>query len=543
MKGHRLLILGLVGFISFLSGGWLLQRGTAQAGNVYQQARLFDDVLGYVADYYVDSIGEGDLYDLAIDGLLNELADPYSSFLRRDDLEDLNESTTGEYGGLGIRIDVRDGWITVIAPIAGTPADEAGIETGDRIVQVDGESTFGWRSQKAVKELRGPPGTEVRVRIARPGFPDPIPFTVERALIRINPIQLATVIGGDVGYISLVNSSISETIADKVSGAVARLRREGATRLILDLRNNPGGLLNQGVAVADLFLDKGQTVVSTRGRARGSSQSYGARHRQKWPDMPIVVLVNGGTASASEIIAGALQDHDRALILGTPTFGKGVVQTVFRFGDNQALRLTTARWYTPNGRTIQWRERGVRDIIAFQDEEVAGPDVDTAAVDSGQVFRTDAGRIVIGGGKIRPDLIVRGDTLTSAEQAFVRGLGSKLAEYRDIKTSYALELKGANSISSSPVQVTSGMRREFLRRLRERGIDVSREQWAGARRFVDRQLAYEVERYVFGRETETRRRIHDDMKVQKAIELLRQVQTPSELLALVERDTELIRNP
>jgi carboxyl-terminal processing protease len=164
MRGQRVLLLALVGFISFLSGGWLLQRGTSRAGNIYQQARLFDDVVGYVADYYVDSVGVDELYDMAIDGLLDRLEDPYARFLRREDYEELTESTTGNYGGLGIRIDVRDGWITIIAPIAGTPAEAAGLETGDRIIAVAGESTFGWKSDQAVSVLRGKPGTPWRGR-------------------------------------------------------------------------------------------------------------------------------------------------------------------------------------------------------------------------------------------------------------------------------------------------------------------------------------------------------------------------------------------
>ena len=169
MKGQRLLLLALVGTVSFLSGGWLLQRGTQRAGSVYEQARLFDDIIGYVSDYYVDSVGEAELYNKAIDGLLNELADPYASFLRAEQYRELTESTTGNYGGLGIRIEVRDGWITVIAPIAGTPAESMGLETGDRIVEVDGRSTFGWKNDKAVAELRGEPGSKVRLTILRPG--------------------------------------------------------------------------------------------------------------------------------------------------------------------------------------------------------------------------------------------------------------------------------------------------------------------------------------------------------------------------------------
>lgn len=530
MKGQRLIVLGLVGVISFVSGGWLLQRGTTQAGNVYQQARLFDDVLGYVADFYVDTVTEAELYDLAIDGLLNELDDPYAKFLRAEDFADLTETTTGKYGGLGIRIDVRDGWITVIAPISGTPAAEAGLEPGDRIIEVDGRSTYGWNDYKAVEELRGEPGSTVRIAIARPGLTEPLTFTVRRAEIQVHEIQAATVLG-DVGYLSLRFANVSEQLPTEVAQAVDSLRRRGARSLILDLRDLPGGLLDQGVEVTDLFLDPGQEIVATRGRARGTSDTYAARTRQRWPDMPIVVLVNGSTASAAEIIAGALQDHDRALVVGTTSFGKGLVQTVFRIGRNQALRLTTARWYTPSGRTIQkpMREPGL--LTAALEEDDVNPHRDVP-VDSSEIYRTDAGRTVYGGGGIRPDLVVQPDTLTDGERRFVQTLGSEYAVYRDVMTTYALDLKAEETITDPAFEITAAMRAELLRRLRDHGVDVPDDVFRSASRLVSQQFGYEVARYVFSREAEARRRISDDTPVQRALRLLAQAHTTPELFAL-----------
>jgi carboxyl-terminal processing protease len=541
MQGRRILLLTLVGFVSFLSGGWLLQRGASRAGNVYEQARLFDDVLGYVADYYVDSIGVTQLYDLAIDGLLEQLDDPYARFLRAEDFEELTESTTGNYGGLGIRIDVRDGWITIIAPIVGTPAEDAGLETGDRIVGVDGESTFGWKSDQAVSELRGPPGTEVQITVARPGFRENLEFTIERALIHVNAIQLATLLEDDVGYVSLVGSSVSEALARELEAEVERLVDEGASALILDVRRNPGGLLDAGVDVSDLFLDPGQSIVSTRGRARGMSELYRAEDRQRWPGLAVVVLVDGGTASASEIIAGAWQDHDRALIIGTPTFGKGQVQTVFRLGHVQALRLTTARWYTPSGRTIQ-RPRARTPAEALMVTRVEEPEA-APEPDSSQVYQTDAGRIVVGGGGIRPDLLVRPDTLTDPEKEFLQALGSQLQVYRDVMTTYALELKAQETITDPDFAVTPVMRAELHRRLAQRGVELPEGVLRGAQLLMDQHLSYEVQRYVFGRESESRRRIRDDVQVQQALALLEEARTVPELLALAEARTEPSRTP
>ncbi len=542
MKGRRVLLLALVGFVSFLSGGWLLQRGTSRQGSVYERAQLFEDVLAHIAEYAVDSLDERELYDMAIDGLIEQLDDPYALYLRPDDYRQLTERTTGNYGGLGMQIDVRDGWITIIAPMASTPAEAAGIEPGDRIMGVEGESTFGWKIEKAVVELRGEPGTSVLLSIGRPGVPEPLEFNLTRAVIHVRSVRTATLLGPAIGYLSLAYSTISEKVTEEVAEALSGIAEQGARALILDLRNTPGGLLDQGVALADLFLDPEQVVVDTRGRTPSLTQTYRTQTRQRWSEMPIVVLVNGGTASAAEIIAGALQDHDRAVILGTPTFGKGLVQTVFRLAPQQALQITTGRWYTPSGRTIQRPIRRVGRtlrIVGGFEEEREDRLGDTTVVDSSAVFHTDAGRAIVGGGGIRPDVTVRLDTLTDAEQVFSRTLGARIPAYRDVMTTYALDLKGAAAVTRPDFQVTSAMRAEFVRRLRERGIELPQEVLDGASSLIKRQLGYEVTRYVFGREVESRRRIRDDAQVREALELLGAARTPTELFALIDQDTRL----
>jgi len=255
--------------------------------------------------------------------------------------------------------------------------------------------------------------------------------------------------------------------------------------------------------------------------------------------MPIVVLVNGGTASAAEIISGAMQDHDRALVLGTPTFGKGLVQTVFRLGPRQALQLTTGHWYTPSGRTIQRPVRRVDGrlrIVGGFEEEVEDRFGDSTVVDSSAVFHTDAGRAVIGGGGIRPDITVRLDTLTEGEQDFSRAISSKIQAYRDVLTTYALEVKAAGTITDPDFLVTATMRNEFVSRVRERGIEIADEVVSEGRDLLDRQIALEVTRYVFGREVEAQRRIQDDQQVRRALEVLNGVRTTEELLSLAERE-------
>lgn len=536
MKSQRVLVTALVAVVAFLSGGWLLQRGSQGGQNVYQKARLFDDILTYVSEYYVDTLSEGQLYDMAIDGMLRELNDPYTTYLRERDLRDLELSTTGNYAGVGMQIDVRDGWITVITPIAGTPAESLGILTGDRIVEIDSESTRGWDNERAVRELRGPPGTKVKLTIVRPGIADSLRFEPTRARIHVTSMQYAgTLAGGDVAYVSFVNTSISETTGSELSRAVDSLRLRGAKSLILDLRGNPGGVLDQGVAVSDLFLARGDVVAETKGRAPGASQTYRDERAEKWPGMPVVVLVDGGTASAAEIIAGALQDHDRALVLGTPTFGKGLVQSVYPLNQREALKLTTGRWYTPSGRTIQ---RHMAQTTRAEEEETAGPP-DSATADTAHVFRTAAGRTVYGGGGIRPDIVVRGDTLTDGEKAFARALGgSGTPIYRDVLTSYALELKGQNVVRSPSFEVTPAMRAELLRRLRARGVSLSDAQWEGATGLVADQLGFEITRYVFGRPAEFSRRVSEDAQVKRAVELLAKARSPKDLLALAQRPAQ-----
>jgi len=528
MKLRNVVVVAVVSLVALASGGWLLQREAGPAGSVYQQARLFEDVLAHVSDYYVDSLDERQLYQMAIDGMLDQLHDPYSVFLKRDDFRALSEATTGNYGGLGIQIDVRDGWITVVAPLPDTPAERAGIQSGDRIVLLDGRSTEGWKNDQAVKELRGQPGSAVELKVRRVGVDQPLTFKLTRATIHIRSVQVAMLLDPRVGYISL--NPVSETSAAELTRAVDSLVQKGMKSLILDVRGNPGGLLDQGVAVSDLFLDPGQEVVATRGRAANTTRTFKDAKPQLWPNLPIVVLVNGGTASAAEIITGALQDHDRAVVVGTPTFGKGLVQSLWQLTPETALKLTTARWYTPSGRTIQRKSKNEAD----QEAQVAAAETggDTTKVDSSLVFHTDRGRAVLGGGGIRPDLFVTADTFTTAERSYMRALGGKIPVFRDVLSSYSLELKGAGRITEPGFAVTDDMVTEVLRRLRQRGAGVPDSVVAGGRSLVAQELGYEATRYVFGRPAEVRRRMGEDHQVQAALTLARRARSPEDLLSL-----------
>ena len=533
-------VVALVALISFFSGGWLLQRGVASDGNVYQQARLFDDVLGHVNTYFVDSIGETDLYQKATRGMLEQLMDPYSVLLTGDDYKALTEQTSGNYAGLGIQIDVRDGWITVVAPLPETPAERAGIETGDQIIEVDGKSTEGWKNDQAVKALRGEAGSKIVITVRRGGIPEPIKYRLTRAQIHMRSVPAGTMFDGGVGYISL--NPVSETSAEELRQEIAGMKGKGMKSLIMDLRGNPGGLLDQGVKVADLFLDSRQEIVSTRGRARGSTKEFFDEARQAWPDLPIVVLVNDGTASAAEIIAGALQDHDRAVVVGAPTFGKGLVQTLFPLGEGVALKLTTARWFTPSGRTIQRIAKDEEDqatqaaLAVVADTVLGAPDKEStdSALKERPIFHTDAGRVVRGGGGIVPDLVIRPDTLTAGERDFAKALGNGLPQYRDALTTIALEAKKTNLVKTESFKVTPEMRQQVYQRLRAKDVRISSEVFNGAGALIDDQLGFEIARYVFGRPAEFRRRAKQDVQMQTAMGLLRKAQTPKQLLSLAQ---------
>ena len=528
MTLRKIFIVTAVAGLALTTGGWLLQRQAAPVGSVYQQARLFEDVLAHVADFYVDSIDERRLYQMAIDGMLDQLHDPYSVFLKRDDFRALNEATTGNYGGLGLQIEVRDGWITVIAPLPDTPAERAGIQTGDQIVALDGRTTEGWKQDQAVKQLRGEAGSPVELKVRRGGIEQPLTFKLTRATIHIRSIPASLMLDDKVGYVML--NPVSETSAQELTDAVNGLLQKGMKSLVLDVRGNPGGLLDQGVAVSELFLDPGQEVVATRGRAPNTTRTYRDTKPQPWPNLPVVVLANGGTASAAEIITGALQDHDRAVVVGTPTFGKGLVQSLWQLTPETALKLTTARWYTPSGRTIQRKSRNEEEQVAQAEAAEVGRD--TTKLDSSLVFHTDHGRVVRGGGGIRPDMFVAPDTFTTAERAFMKSLGNKIPTYWDVRTAFALEIKASGRVKTADFTVTPDMVAEVIRRLRPRGITVPDSVLPGARAVITQDLGFEIARYVFGRPAEVRRQREEDRQVRAALALVRRAKSPQDLVAL-----------
>jgi len=516
MRSRAFVVLGVLS-TALVAGGWLVERGLDGSSPV-SGPRLFDEVMTHIERYYVDSVSTSDLYGKAIDGMLEELHDPHSVFLRADRLARLNESTTGNYGGVGIQIDVRDEWVIVVSALPGTPAERAGIETGDRIVEVAGKSAKGWTMAETRNALRGAPGTSVSIVTERAGTKRPV--TLVRQEIHRSAVARSMLLPDGVGFVDL--KAFSDSTEKELSRSIDSLSRAGMRSLILDLRQNPGGLLTQGVGVSDLFLDRGQEIVTMKGRVRDANHDFVDGAPQRWPNLPMVVLVDEYSASASEIVAGALQDHDRAVVVGHTSYGKGSAQTLYPITGGSALKLTTAKWFTPSGRSIS------KPHSANGDED---DDTIPTATAAREKFKTDAGRTVYGGGGITPDVIA-GDTMpVPTELALQNALGKKIPQFRDAITDYAMSLKGSNAVASPDFAVTDAMREAVWQGMRQRGIQIDRAIYDAAAPLVSRLISYEVERYVFGRPAEQRRIVQDDPIVQRAVELTRGVKTQKDLLA------------
>ena len=330
--------------------GWMFAtRRSLAAGETYESLKIFTEVLSLVESNYVETVDPQELVEGAIKGLMREL-DPHSSYMPPDVYKEMEVETEGEFGGLGIEITIRDNKLTVVSPIEDTPADKAGIEVGDVIVAVDGEPTGEMTLFDAVKKMRGPKGTSVTITIMREGFEKPRDFVIVRDIIEIKSVTSKMLEDG-VGYVRI--RRFQKSTGQELEQAQGVLTANGLRGVVLDLRRNPGGLLDQAVEVSDLFLDTGRLIVSTKGRLSSQNMEFNARTPTDETAFPMVVLVDEGSASASEIVAGALQDHRRAAILGMQTFGKGSVQTIFPLSDGSGLRVTTAKYYTPSGRMIQ----------------------------------------------------------------------------------------------------------------------------------------------------------------------------------------------
>ncbi len=523
--------------IALVTGGWFLQRGVAQETNVYVQARLFQEVLDHVTQHFVDPVDRSALIDSAIEGVLEDLGDPHTSFIDAETWESFRfrSGADSDYGGVGLEILRRDGWVTVITPMPGGPALRAGIRAGDHIVEVEGESAEDWETDVAADRLRGKPGTEVELKVSRRGIDEPIPFKLTRAIIEVRSVPFTTMVGEGVGYVPL--QVFSESSIREMREGIAHLREQGMTSLILDLRNNPGGLLEGGVAIADMFLPKGSPILETRGRTPGQNEHFGAVSPETLPDLPVVVLLNQNSASASEIVAGALQDHDRALVVGTRSYGKGSVQTLYRLSGGNILRLTTARWFTPMGRSIHMSRE--EQVAARQPENstlgIAGQPVLKDHPDERPTVASMGGRMLYGGGGITPDLAVLPDTLTLREQHAVQRVFRSAGVFFAALFNHAVAYVQEHADLERGFEASSADLDAFYRFLVEKNqMELDRADYTAAVRFFRYQLEREIALQAWGEEGAFQQVRHLDSQLTKAAALLKEAESTQVLLQAAE---------
>ncbi len=538
MISRRFGSLFLVLFVlALLTGGIIYDDLSASSNDdPYQAIKLLNETIHQVTDKYVDSIPADSLYMRALDGMLMSL-DPYSQLLSPNDYKDLKIHTEGNYEGLGIRIDIVDQVLTVMAPIEGTPAYRAGLRAGDRIVQVDGSPTKGWSEEKAVQELRGPRGSKVHLTIAREGLDEPFEADVVRQAITLSSVPYSFMLRDGIGYVRF--TQFSEHSRDEVREAVRDLEKQGMRALILDVRGNPGGLLDQAIEVSDLFLPKGVEIVSTRGRMSDSDRSFSARDNDDFSTHPVILLVDRSSASASEILAGALQDHDRALLVGQTTWGKGLVQSLFPLDEGYFLKLTTARYYTPSGRSIQRDENLTVDF-----DEIAVP-VEVGALDASEheeipdslVFRTDMGRTVYGGGGVTPDVVIRGQELADASKALLNEMFRKNAFF-----SYAVRFHSSHPAIARDYAPTDEVMDDFKTYLAEdKHIDYTDAAYGAEGGYIRDYLRYTLISQYHGEGAARQAVMKADLPLSKAVDLLTQADTLADLFRLAGKERQASR--
>ena len=518
---------------ALVAGTWAVGRVQESTDNTYANIERFIQVLTKVRDHYVEAVTTDKLMDSAIRGMLRTL-DPYSQYLDKEEAERLETTTHGSFGGIGISIGIRDGWVTVISPIEGTPAWRAGIQGGDRIIKIDGVSSEGLSLDDAMKKMRGERGTKVELSIFREGRDKPMDFTITRDIIQIKSVPYAGLLSSGVGYIRL--SNFSERSREEIDGAIAKIEKQNPRGLILDLRYNPGGLLSQAVEVSEEFTPRGKKIVYTRGRDATQNRDFFSSASSPHTSYPLVILVNQWTASASEIVSGAIQDLDLGVVVGRTTFGKGLVQTVIpltRSVRGPKLKLTTAKYYTPSGRCIQ-KEEQLKDGALAEDDDTDTSN--TASLpDSLKAkralpeYKTEMGRTVYGGGGIFPDLEL--DDVKYPH--IIEDLESKQLFFK-----YAVRYAVKHKDPPANYAISPAMRDEFGVLLKAEKFTYSPDSLAAAQHFVDTGMRRELARRYVGDEEAYRVALEDDEQVRQAAALFDKAATLPKLLTLATEMTK-----
>jgi carboxyl-terminal processing protease len=499
MRTARLVTFGAVVLAVSAGVGGYLGRGTASSQErLPERYRAFTTALRLVETTYVEKVPADRVVYSAVGGMLQTL-DPHSSFLDPKTYAQMRERQEGRYFGLGITIQVIDGDITAVALFEGSPAYKKGVRRGDVIARIDNDDAKGWTSEEAARRLRGPKGTLVKISLRRRGYDQLIELEVPRDEIHMTTVPAAFVLDGGIGYVRL--QDFAEQTDHDLSEALESLTRQGMTRLVLDLRGNPGGPLDQAIKVANEFLQQGLLIVYTRGRVPNSDQDYRATEKSGYTGLPMVVLANRGSASASEIVAGALQDHDRALIVGETTFGKALVQSVYRISEDAGLALTTARYYTPAGRLIQRPWDGTFDeyLLYTARDQVAHKD--RPATD---LKYTDSGRRVYGGGGIEPDYFLEGPIEGFNPSKYGRTLYGRQA-FSSFAQKYSA--KGDTRITAAAhdrqlvaqgFNVDEAMLAAFREHLRTERAPIDEAGFSQDLEFITAMMRYEINVNLFG---------------------------------------------
>jgi carboxyl-terminal processing protease len=484
--------------------------GSPMQADQTKRMREYTDLLTAVTSYAPEEVGSDKFVYSSIDGMLRTL-DPHTSFLEPKEYADMQDRQKGSFYGLGILVTKRNDQVTVITPLEGTPAARLGIRAGDVISEVEGQSTDDLSLDEVVKRLKGPKGTTVHIKIMRVGMKEPIPLTIVRAAIPTNSISNVLMLKPGVGYIRI--KDFTATTVRELDEAIDKLKDQGMQRLVLDLRQNPGGLLDAAVGVADHFLDKGQMIVYTKGRTPDSAQDYLAPGKHQKLDMPMVIVVNRGSASASEIVAGAIQDHDRGMVVGETSWGKGLVQSVYTLQYGAGLALTTSKYYTPSGRNIQ------RDYSSFYDYYVADDSEDATTevpLKDRKQFKTDTGRTVYGGGGITPDVFVKPAPLSRTTQ---------LLEVRSALFNYGVEYAAKHPEVTKDVAITPQIVEDFVRYAADKEIAPLADirdalTKPNDRSYIERALKAEIIAAKFGYDASYPYRLQGDNQIEKALEVL-----------------------
>jgi carboxyl-terminal processing protease len=529
MSRHRTTLVAALLLVPIVAGGFLLQEPPVRAN-----ARLFEQVLSLVSRQYVDTLNNTELLSRAARGLVKELHDPYTELFTPKEADEFSRGTNGRYGGTGmLLLEEEDRVVTVQRVFPNTPAEEAGVREGDRIVGVSDTSATGWGITKISDHLRGTPGSKVTVTFGRESVPAPIRITFTRREVHVPAVPYSTVVSG-VGYIPL--QTFNENAAEEVESAVQKLIAQGAKGLVLDVRDNGGGIVEQALSISSLFLKDGQDIVTVRARGAADEVSK-TRGAHVAADIPLVVLTDGGTASAAEIVAGALQDHDRALVLGTTTYGKGLVQSLYGLEGGYSLKLTTGKWYTPSGRSIHRERRITEDGRVLEgrleDGKIIEGAPDSAETEASRLrrpkFRSDAGRVVYGGGGIVPDFLVWDDTVATIQAEFLRAVAPKGQQIQVVLQQYSLELRGR---VTPDFEMTPAWRTELRRRLKTAGVTIDARYDSVATALLGDELDRRVARRAFGDGEAKKRTLEDDRPLMRAIQLLQRSRSQKDLLRI-----------